>query len=65
MTGDDPITRAEKRDCALREVRMRLQVYPRWVAAGKMTQAEADRELARMRAIADDYREPTLFDGAH
>lgn len=38
--------------CAEREVRMRERVYPRWVGAGKLTQARADQELAMMREIA-------------
>ncbi len=36
-----------------REVRMRENVYPRWVAAGRMTQSRADAELAAMRAVRD------------
>jgi len=42
--------------CAEREVGMRERVYPKRVADGKMRQDDADRELARMKAI---YR--TLF----
>ena len=49
--------------CAERELRMRLRVYPRWVAAGRLTQARADVEIAMMRAIAQRLRaeggEPT------
>ena len=37
--------------CVEREITMRERVYPRWVDAGKMTQAEADRELLAMRAV--------------
>jgi hypothetical protein len=33
-----------------REIGMRLKVYPRWVAAGKMSQKAADLQLERMRA---------------
>lgn len=54
-------TDAEKRACAYRELKMRRRVYPRWVADGRMTQAEADREIALMQAIAEDYAEPNLF----
>ncbi len=57
------ITSRMKRDAALREVKMRRRVYPRWVAGGRMTQAKADEEIAIMEAIAADYAEPGLFDG--
>lgn len=39
-----------------REIGLRESVYPRRVAAGKMTQSKADREIALMRAIADTVR---------
>jgi hypothetical protein len=39
--------------CVKREIAMRERVYPRWVAAGKMTKAKADHELAAMRAVLD------------
>ena len=55
------ITTQMKRDCALREVRMRERVYRRWVADGRMTKENAEREIEIMRAIADDYAEPDLF----
>lgn len=42
--------------CAMRELAMRLKVYPRWVAEGHMSQGKADNEIKTMRAIADDYR---------
>ena len=53
---DCPMTAAEKRQCAEREAKMRERVYPRWVASGRMTKAQADKELATMREIAEDYR---------
>jgi len=34
-----------------RELAMRERVYPRWVDAGKTTQAKADHELAVMREV--------------
>jgi len=34
-----------------REIKMRERVYPRWVEAARMTQANADEELATMRAV--------------
>jgi hypothetical protein len=58
-------TDAEKLEAAEREVKQRQRVYPRWVADGRLSQAFADRQLALMRAIADDYRAkaktPDLF----
>jgi hypothetical protein len=37
--------------CVDRELKMRRQVYPRWVAQGKLTEALAARELAMMGAV--------------
>jgi hypothetical protein len=51
----------DKRECATREARLRRRVYPRWVQSGKMTQRQADREIAIMEAIAADYAEPSLL----
>ncbi len=33
-----------------RELGMRRNVYPKWVAAGRMTQAQADKQLGAMDA---------------
>jgi hypothetical protein len=52
---------AEKLKCLMREIAMRERTYPRWIEAGKMTILQADRELAVMRAIADDYRPERLL----
>lgn len=41
-----------------REIAMRRRVYPRDVQADRMTQAQADRRLAIMEAVAHDYRRP-------
>lgn len=56
-------TDAQKRACVDREVKMRRRVYPRWVESGRMAQADADREIAVMEAIARDYAPRDLFDG--
>lgn len=40
---------------AQREVAMRRRVYPRWVEAGRMNQANADRQIEVMQEIATDY----------
>lgn len=50
-------SRLEKLNEVLREIRQRQRVYPRLVAAGKLSQADADRQIAIMREIADDYRD--------
>jgi hypothetical protein len=46
----------DKRAAAEREVKWRKRVYPRRVADRRMTQEQADREIAIMEAIAEDYR---------
>jgi hypothetical protein len=43
--------------CAEREVRVRQRVYPGRVYTGRMSQREADRQLAMMQAIAAKLRE--------
>lgn len=48
---DGAVTILDELDCVEREVRMRERTYPRWVASGKMTQAQATREIARMKAV--------------
>jgi hypothetical protein len=58
----NPVTRFEKRRCLEREIAMRRRAYPRWVREGRMTQAEADREIDVMTAILRDYDDPGLFD---
>lgn len=52
----------QKRREAEREVAMRQRLYPRWVREGRMTQAEADRAIGVMQAIAADYAPRDLFD---
>lgn len=57
--GDLPITRASQIKEVAREISQREHVYPRWVAAGKMTQVAADRQIAIMRAVLATLQEPT------
>jgi hypothetical protein len=52
-----PINDADKLACVEREIRKRLQVYPRLVEAKKLSEERAEREIAVMEAIRDDYRE--------
>lgn len=58
---------ADQIACVRRELSMRQRVYPRWVSAGKMTQADSDREITTMIAVLATLqalqreREPRLF----
>jgi hypothetical protein len=45
------ISLTEQLRCAKRELALRNNVYPRWVAADQMTAHAAKRELAGMTAI--------------
>jgi hypothetical protein len=47
---------AQKLAAVEREIRWRMKVYPRRIESRTMTQAESDRELGVMQAIAEDYR---------
>jgi hypothetical protein len=51
-----PFTAEEKARCAAREIAMRRRVYPAWVRSERMTQSEADHEIACMEEIENDYR---------
>jgi hypothetical protein len=50
------ITVTDKFQCIVRELGYRKMVYPRQVEKGKMSQSQADREIAVMEAIAYDYK---------
>lgn len=54
LAGHPPVN---LRRCAERELHQRRRVYARRVAEGKMTQQEADREIARMTAIWAYFRD--------
>jgi hypothetical protein len=43
----------EQISCIAREIAIRERCYPKWVSKGTMKQAEADRELNRMRAVIE------------
>jgi hypothetical protein len=45
-----------KLKCVERELALRRNVYPKWVAQGKMTQAAAEKEIQTLEDIANDYR---------
>ena len=57
------ITHRQKREAVLREIKMRKRVYPSQVRQERMTQEEADHQIAVMEAISADYAEPGLFGG--
>lgn len=46
-----PIPLSEQIDCVRREIGMRQSLYPKWVQAGRMTQARADHQIAAMEAV--------------
>lgn len=56
LTPDRPplrtYTASELLRCAERELRLRRQVYPNRVLTHRMSQHQADVEIARMQAIA-------------
>lgn len=45
MTIDDQIK------CVRREIAMRRQMYPKWVASGRLKKGQADHEIAAMEAV--------------
>ena len=49
------IDNIDKLRCIEREINMRKAVYPKWVAAKRLSQEKADREIAVMEAIKEDY----------
>jgi len=51
-----PFSDLAKLECAEREVRLRKRVYPGQITAGKMSHAQAEREIDIMEDIARDYR---------
>lgn len=53
----DRFTAKQKRECAEREVKKRLNVYPRLVEQGKMTASFAADQTACMEAIAKHFAE--------
>lgn len=57
MTVREPprFSAREKMQAAQREVGYRRWVYPKRVADGKMTQAQADREIALLDEMSRDY----------
>ena len=48
---------SDKLRCAQRELKLRREVYPRWVMNKKMDALKADYEIKLMEAIVRDYEE--------
>jgi hypothetical protein len=58
LAGAEPeITLEQQILCVEREIRIRENVYPRWVESGKMKMGEADREIAVMRKVLETLRQ--------
>jgi hypothetical protein len=43
--------------CVRREIKMRQRVFPRWVAEGRKSQEEADREIRTMQDVQASLEE--------
>lgn len=64
------ITVYDKLACVVDELKKRRHLYARLIKEKKMAQSKADRELAVMQSIVDDYERsskiadgPDFFDG--
>lgn len=61
MTADESAAKTKSLvrqcQCLAREVKMREHVYPRWVAAGKMTQEKATAEIEAMREAHETVKQ--------
>lgn len=49
------VSQERKLKAAVRELALRLNVYPKWVAAGRMKREDAVEGIVTMAAIAQDY----------
>ena len=54
------VTNEEKIACLQREIDMRIRVYGRYMAEGKMSKSKAEREIEIMKAILFDYQSGKL-----
>ncbi len=55
LFADKPASLEDMLGCARRELKMRRRAYPRWIALGKMTAEEAERETTIMEAIVAHF----------
>lgn len=51
------ITLAQQVAAVAREIALRRNVYPGWVARGKMKQEEAEHQIAAMNAVIDTLKD--------
>ena len=51
-----PIPIAEQIKCVEREIELRRRVYPRRIADRRMSQAQADKQIAAMSAVLDSLK---------
>lgn len=54
------MTTQEKLKEILRELKMRKDVYPRWVLQGRIKQEVADKRIKAMEEIAEDYKQKLI-----
>lgn len=47
--------------CVARELAMRRNVYKKWIASGRMKQADADREIEHMEAVLATVKDVQLY----
>ena len=55
MKMEIQISLQNKKEAIKREINFRKKVYPKQILQGKMTQAQADREIAIFENILKDY----------
>ena len=53
-------TTTEKLKEVIRELKMRKDVYPRWVLQGRIRQEVADKRIKIMEEIVEDYKQKLI-----
>ncbi|MBU8540236.1 hypothetical protein [Falsiroseomonas tokyonensis] len=56
VRAGEKVPLAQQIACVERELRLRRSAYPRWVAAGRMTEEKAAAETWQMQAVLDTLR---------
>ena len=51
-----PVPLTDQLACVQRELRMRTKAYPRWIQAGRLTDANARHEIEAMAAVVETLR---------
>ncbi len=44
---------ADQIACVKREIALRERLYPRWIVGGRLRRADAEREIATMKAVLE------------